>query len=57
VGNNPHHRLPPFYTTISAKHGEADAKKPNPGSRSTLTVDRKKKMNKKFSLGKRARER
>jgi len=24
---------------ISAKHGEPDAKKPNPGSRWTLTVD------------------
>jgi len=30
--------------TISAKHGEADAKKSNPRSRSTLTFDRKKKV-------------
>jgi len=35
-------RLPPFHTTISAKHGEADAKEPDPGSRSTFTFDRKK---------------
>lgn len=29
--------------TIPAKHGEPDAKEPNPVIRSTLIVDRKKK--------------
>ena len=46
VGNHPYHRLSPVHATIPAKHGGPDAKKPNPVSRLTLTVDRKKKMRK-----------
>jgi hypothetical protein len=37
-------------SSIPAKHGEADAKEPNPGSRSTLTVDRNKKVRKRGML-------
>jgi len=36
--------------TIPAKHGEPDAKKPDPGSRSTLAVVRKKKVRKRGML-------
>jgi len=36
--------------TIPTKHGEANAKEPNPGSRSTLIVDRKKKVRKRGML-------
>ncbi len=37
-------------TAISAKHGEPDAKEPNPGDRSTLTDYRKKEVIFKFGF-------
>jgi len=37
VGDHAYHRLPHVHTTISGKHRESDAKKPNPGSRSAFT--------------------
>jgi len=42
--------LPPVQAPISAKHSEANAKEQNPGSRSTLTFDRKKKVRKRGML-------
>ena len=38
------------YATIPAKHGELDAKKPNPGSRSTFTDHSKKEVIFKFGF-------
>ena len=44
VGNHPYRRLPSLYTTIPTYHGESDAKKPNPGDRSTFPDYRKKEV-------------